>query len=390
MKKYILYIILISIITLFIILAVKEKTADSFYKLRGDFFQNSNRPEKALYWYNRVRNDNRNVNLLLNMAGCYSQLSDYTNLIKTYRIICSSTNDADLLETLVWLEKETGDFDSGIADVKKLISKKPDSWLYKQMLIAMMIDADMSNQLEKTVLDFENNAPESASNCFQIAEMWLQIDNVSNAVHNYERCVEKSASNDIWRFSLAFAQIENKQFARALTNLLALVAGNENNDTLFKTIGYVYNSLGNDDKAIEYYRRAIRLNQQNYNALNNLAYILLLQNKNIGEAYELAQSAVQLRQKSFTVDTLAYSYYKLGKYKTALRYLKKAEKLLKQEGGDPDPEMEYHIGIVQVKLGEIDEAVNKINAALSKNKNLEELLKKESFYHEIKSRIIIK
>jgi len=390
MKRYILYIILISIITLFIILAAREKTADSFYRLRGDFFQNSNRPEKALYWYNRVQNDNRNVNLLLNMASCYSQLDDYTNLIKTYQIICTSTDNVDFLETLVWLEKETGDFESGIPNVKKLILKKPDSWLYKQMLIAMMIDADMSNQLEKTVLNFENNTPESASNCFQIAEMWLQIDNVSNAVHKFEKCVEKNTSNDIWRFSLANAQIENKQFIRALTNLLVLVAGNENNDELFRTIGYVYNYLGNDDKAIEYYRRAIRLNQQNYYALNNLAYLLLLQNNNIDEAYELAQSAVQLRQKSFTVDTLAYSYYKLGKYKTALRYLKEAEKLLKREGGYPDPEMEYHIGIVQVKLGNIDEAVNKINAALSKNHDLEKLLKKEPFYPEIKSRITIK
>ena len=375
---------------LFIILTVREKTADSFYKLRGDFFQNSNRPEKALYWYNRVQNDNRSINLLLNMAGCYSQLSDYTNLIKTYKIICSSTNDIDFLETLVWLEKKTGDLSSGITDVKKLILKKPDSWLYKKMLIAMMIDTGMSNQLEKTVLEFENNMPESASNCFQIAELWLQIDNVSNAVCKYERCVEKNSSNDIWRFSLAFAQIENKQFARALTNLLVLTAGNENDDELLRIIGFAYNSLGNDDKAIEYYRRAIRLNQQNYYALNNLAYILLLQNKNIDEAYELAQSAVQLRQKSFTVDTLGYAYYKLEEYKTALKYLIKAEKLLKQEGGDPDPEMEYHIGIVQVKLGRIDEAVNKINAAISKNNDLEELLKKESFYPEIKSRIIIK
>ncbi len=390
MKKNILYIILISIITLFIILAVREKTANSFYKLRGDFFQNSNRPEKALYWYNRVKNDNCNINLLLNLAGCYSQLSDYTNLIKTYKIICSSTNDVDFLETLVWLEKETGDLDSGITDVKKLISKKPDSWLYKQMLIAMMIDSDMTNHLEETVLKFENNMPGSASNCFQIAEIWFQIDNVSNAVQKYERCVEKNASNDIWRFSLAFAQIENKQFARALTNLLVLTASNENDDELLRIIGFVYNSLGNDDKAIEYYRRAIRLNQQNYYALNNLAYILLLQNKNIDEAYELAQSAVQLRQKSFTVDTLGYAYYKLGEHKTALRYLEKAEELLKQEGGDPDPEMEYHIGIVQVRLGRIEEAINNLNVALSKNNDLEKLLKTESFYPEIKSRITIK
>jgi len=157
-----------------------------------------------------------------------------------------------------------------------------------------------------------------------------------------------------------------------------------------RTVGFVYNSLGNNEKAIEYYRRTIRLNQLNDLALNNLAYILLLQDKSIDEAYELAQSAVQLNRKSFTLDTLAYAYYKLGKYKTALRYLNEAEKLQKLEGKETDSEMEYHIGIVQVRLGRMDEAINKINSAISKNPDLRELLKKEPFYSEIKSRITIK
>jgi len=64
--------------------------------------------------------------------------------------------------------------------------------------------------------------------------------------------------------------------------------------------------------------------------------------------------------------------------------------LQKLEGKETDSEMEYHIGIVQVRLGRMDEAINKINSAISKNPDLRELLKKEPFYSEIKSRITIK
>ncbi len=390
MKRVIFYISLFLVIALFIVFTVRKKTANSFYKLSGEFFQNNNQPVKALQWYERVRNDNRNIDLLLNMADCYSQLNDYTNLVKIYRNICSTTDNENFLETLVWLEKETGDFNSGIEDTRKLISINPNSWRYKQLLVIMMIDADLTNQLKKTVTDFENNMSKTASNNFQIAQLWRQINDVSNAIRKLEICVKQNPSNDEWRLSLADAQVENKQLSRALTNLLMVVDNYQDDDELLGTIGFLYNSLENDDKAIEYYRRSIRLNQQNYLALNNLAYILLLQNENIDEAYELAQSAVQIKQKSFTVDTLAYAYYKLGEYKTALRYLKKAGKLLKQEGGNTDSEMEYHVGIVHAGLGEFDKAAIKINSALLKDRKLEELLKKEPFYPEIKSRITIK
>jgi len=171
MKRYLFYIILISIIALFVIITAREKTANSFYKLRGDFYKNSNRAVKALYWYKCLPEENRNVEVLLNIANCYSQLDDYTNLVKTYRTICSATNDENFLETLVWLEKEAGDFDAGIADIKKLILKSPDSWFYKQLLIAMMADAGMTNQLKRTVMDFENEVSETATNYFQIAEL---------------------------------------------------------------------------------------------------------------------------------------------------------------------------------------------------------------------------
>ena len=383
MKRITFYTSLFFVIALFIIFTARKKTADSFYRFRAETFQNNDRPEKALYWYNRVSDSNRTLDLLLNMADCYSQIGDCTNLVKTYRHICSITNNENFLETLVYLEEETGDFVAGILN-------KPNSWPYKKALVTLIIDAGLSNQLEKTVADFEKESPKSPSNNYQIAELWLQINNISNAVQKFEKCVAKIPENDEWRLALADAQIENKQLNLALTNLL-IVADNYSDDSdLFRTIGFIYNSLGNDDKSIEYYRRAIRLNQQDDLALNNLAYILLLQNDNIDEAYELAQSAVQLNQESFTIDTLAYAYYKLGEHKTALKYLKKAEKLLKLEGKEPDSELEYHVGIAQAGLGKFDKAALKINAALSKNHKLEELLKKEPFYPEIKSRITIK
>jgi len=195
MKRVIFYISLFLVIALFIVFTVRKKTANSFYKLSGEFFQNNNQPVKALQWYERVRNDNRNIDLLLNMADCYSQLNDYTNLVKVYRNICSTTDNENFLETLVWLEKETGDFNSGIEDTRKLISINPNSWRYKQLLVIMMIDADLTNQLKKTVTDFENNMSKTASNNFQIAQLWRQINDVSNAIRKLEICVKQNPSN---------------------------------------------------------------------------------------------------------------------------------------------------------------------------------------------------
>ena len=336
MKKTVLYISLLSIIVLFAVVSTSKENVYGFYKIRGKLLRENDNPVCALQWYNRVPAEKQDVDLLLGIAECYSQLDDYTNLVKTYRKICSVTNEESFLKTLIWLEKETGDFNSGIEDTRKLLSINPDSWRYKQLLILMMINADLSNKLEKTVADFENNMNETASNNFRIAKLWQLINMTSNAVSNFEKCVDENPSNDIWRISLAKAQIENKQFIPALTNLLLIVDDYSDDSDFQKTLGFIYNSLEDYDNAVKFYRRSIRLNQQDYLALNNLAYVLLLQDENINEAYELAQSSVQIKQKSFTVDTLAYAYYKLGEYKTALKYLKKSEKLLKDEEKDLD------------------------------------------------------
>ncbi|HOC03437.1 MAG TPA: hypothetical protein PKK91_08165, partial [bacterium] len=83
----------------------------------------------------------------------------------------------------------------------------------------------------------------------------------------------------------------------------------------------------------------------NHLALNYLGYSMLIEDKNIDEAFTLIQKAVTLEPENGAyLDSLGWAYYKKGKYKLAEKYLIKAEKK------EFDPEIYEHLGYVYYSM----------------------------------------
>lgn len=102
-------------------------------------------------------------------------------------------------------------------------------------------------------------------------------------------------------------------------------------------------------------------------AANNLAYLLIEQNKDIEEALRLAQKAKKKLPKDPDVmDTLGLAYYKKGFYDNAV-----AEFLDSLELRPDHPVVHYHLGLAYFKKGDKDQARKELEKALKLDQNFD-------------------
>jgi len=129
-------------------------------------------------------------------------------------------------------------------------------------------------------------------------------------------------------------------------------------------LGSLYEGLKQPQKAIAVYERAVQDHPENWIVNNNLAYLLSEQGASpadLAKALELAKKAQRLDPENFAVlDTIGWIYYKMEKYDQAQAALS-----LVLGGGQGNPVFQYHMGMVQLKMGKKEEAKERLKLALA-------------------------
>jgi tetratricopeptide (TPR) repeat protein len=93
-------------------------------------------------------------------------------------------------------------------------------------------------------------------------------------------------------------------------------------------LGYIYTEGGFLDKAEECYRRALSLEAENPSCINNLAWFLIDNDRNVNEGLELIDKALKIRPNSYLyLGNKGLGLYKQGKYDEALEVLERSWKL---------------------------------------------------------------
>jgi tetratricopeptide (TPR) repeat protein len=119
------------------------------------------------------------------------------------------------------------------------------------------------------------------------------------------------------------------------------------------TLAMCYDKLGNAERSMAMYRDILLLDPANVLALNNYAYLLALQGRELDTAKKMALQAVGNEPDNpVYLDTLGWVLYKLGEFTDALGYLEKAVLLAPGEA-----EIAEHLLDVYEKLGLEEKAV---------------------------------
>lgn len=118
------------------------------------------------------------------------------------------------------------------------------------------------------------------------------------------------------------------------------------------TLALCYDKLGYYDKCIRLYEAILRVEPENVLMMNNLAYILAGQGKELPRAKELAMKAVSRYPSNASyLDTLGWVLFKMGMYEQARETLEKAVLLNSNE-----VEIFEHLSKIYEKLGNTQKA----------------------------------
>jgi tetratricopeptide (TPR) repeat protein len=144
------------------------------------------------------------------------------------------------------------------------------------------------------------------------------------------------------------------------------VAPNDSSKTLraWSTIGDIWHQKGDSKKSYKAYEKALKINPNYVYVLNNYAYYLSQEGKNLKKAYAMSKKTVEAEPDNSTyLDTFGWILYLQGKPLEAKPFFKHAMLY----GGKESPVVMDHYAEVLYALKEYDLAFLYWNMALQKN-----------------------
>jgi len=119
-------------------------------------------------------------------------------------------------------------------------------------------------------------------------------------------------------------------------------------------LGLVYNELQRYEESDTMYERALRIDTQNDLVLNNYSYSLAERGILLDRALAMSKRALaQQPENQSYLDTYGWIHYKLGDFKEAERWIRKAIEL-----GSTSAVVHDHLGDVYYKLSEKEKAID--------------------------------
>jgi tetratricopeptide (TPR) repeat protein len=211
----------------------------------------------------------------------------------------------------------------------------------------------VAGQPENSILPFEKSLeiyykwgikPPLVSNYIQLGESYCDTKQYKKAERLYKKAEMDFPDNEEIRWYEFQVAEEAKDTVAAnyyLKKFITLSRENSRSEFYIAiSIANIYEVWDSHEKAEEYIQKALTLPPDNPEAINTLAWSLIILDHNINEGLELTDLALKLDPHNAAIwDTKGWGLYKRGKYKEALDALQKADSIYPK----PDPDIIYHI-----------------------------------------------
>ena len=211
----------------------------------------------------------------------------------------------------------------------------------------------------------------------QILRLDLQLGFYQPLVSHSQRTIELFPEQPLPFLFLGLGNMQLKQNAEALnplsTGLKLVVDNNDLTSQFYMYQGDALHALNRDAEAFTAYERSLQANGDNAYVLNNYAYYLSLEARELDKAEKMAKKAVALEPENTSfLDTYGWVLYKQGKFEDARQWIMKAM----QNKEETSAEVLEHYGDVLFKLGEPAMALDYWKQAREKGDGSEWLDKK--------------
>ena len=130
--------------------------------------------------------------------------------------------------------------------------------------------------------------------------------------------------------------------------------------------GNVHVKLGELDQAAKLYREALEREPDNPRALNNLAWVMVMEDRDLEEAVELLERALAAdpEHRYLYLDSLGWALFRSGKIAAARETLREALEQTPEDETYLLAETHYHLGVILKEAGKREEAVFHLGESL--------------------------
>ena len=376
---------------------VQEYPMDMRYQvILGDVYLQNGKKQEAYDVYQKVlAAEPDNPMAIFSMASYYKQTGQeelYQQQLDKLLLNKKVTPDTKVgVMRQMIVENEQADKDSTqiIALFDRIMKQEQDDpqipMLYAQYLLSKNMEAESVPVLEQVVdLDPTNNAAR-----MMLIGAAVKKEDYKQIIKVCEPGIEATpdALEFYYYLAVAYNQAEKPDSVisickRALEHKTA-DGKKEIVSEFYSILGDMYHTQKQMKEAYAAYDSALVYNPSNIGALNNYAYYLSVERRDLDKAEEMSYKTVKAEPNNATyLDTYAWILFEKGNYAEARIYIDNA---MKSEGGDKSDVIVEHCGDIYYMTGDVDGALTYWKKALemgSESKTLKQKIEKKKYIAE--------
>ncbi|MDR1783986.1 MAG: tetratricopeptide repeat protein [Dysgonamonadaceae bacterium] len=377
-------------------LAAKFPQESRYQLMTGDYFLSLAKPDSALAYYRKALEINPSEPLYaISMANYYETIGDKAAAGKEIETAIKNPlldyeNKLSILGgyiTNLSRRKENLDSIYSLFDIlfESYPNEKELNLIYGRFLMQQGKNEEAVQRFRQlTEIDPED------------VESWRQLL-IATAAEGTPDAILEVSDEGIKRFPDApdfyfykgFSLLQKKQYKDALAILeegidLAPESNRGLMSMYYNLLGDLYFQMGEKNEAFDAYDKSLEFNPNNAGVLNNYAYYLSLEKKDLDKAEQMIGRCLKMDPNNPTyIDTYAWVFFQKGNYSLAKFYIENAI----SNGGGDHADLWDHYGDILFKLGNTEQAVEKWKEALKikdKSEDLSLLKKKikDKMYYE--------
>ena len=273
------------------------------------------------------------------------------------------TRTPDLVLQDGLLRMDEKDYAGAMADAKEVLRLKPEDSRGARLLADTYLARNELGKATQALVDATAVRPKSAPMQYLVGQWYMRNRQLVDARKAFEAALASepnyvSAAINLSRNRSAGASIRN-----CATSFADGAGEHPGNVDALLLLASIDESSGDRAGEIAAYRSALDVDGSNGYALNNLAFILAMDDPD--EALRLAGRAVGIAPDNAAFqDTLGWIYYRKGMYDSAVDHLKAAV------DRDPSPRREFHLAMSYLKSGHAESGKLLLQKALMQDPNL--------------------
>ena len=318
-------------------LAAKFPMESRYQIILGDLHLEKNDTVKALKYYQKAHEiDPESPYYIVSMANYYEVVGNKDAAETQIRnALVNEKLDVEtkvgiLSRYILKLQQTKKGTESANALFQTLLEQHPEDTDLKQMYGSLLVAQGKTDEARFQFQLITEMEPSNAAAWQQLLNLALKSEDIPEVIRICTRCQELFPDAPEYYFYLGIAYFQQEKYQDALDTYKAgLEIIPETNVGLksdfYGQIGDIYYQIKNMPEAYKAYDEALKYNDKNVVVLNNYAYFLSLEKKDLKKAERMSALAVKLEPNNSTyLDTYAWIFFVQGNYTLAKIYIESA------------------------------------------------------------------